>query len=203
MRSARLLVSLGLIVLLASASIFSAGSAATTMATAANRFLAGLGPEQKSKVQFAFDADERTRWHFIPNEIFARRGLTLKAMTPAQRDAAHALLKSGLSQHGYLTATTIMSLENVLRALENSDRFPRDPEQYWFSVRSNCEGHMGLALRGAPRLAPVHDRERHSDGEHADVLRLESSGGSWWRQEGSSRARVCGRPGPCAAECAH
>ena len=38
---------------------------------------------------------ERTHWHFIPNEMFARNGLTLKEMTAPQREAAHALLKTG------------------------------------------------------------------------------------------------------------
>jgi len=134
MRPSRLVVALGLCVLLASASMFSADPTAAAMAAAATRFLGGLPLEQRQKVQFAFDSSEWTHWHFIPNEMFARHGLTLKEMTPAQREAAHALLRTGLSQHGYLTATTIISLENVLRALENGGQFPRDPEQYWFAV---------------------------------------------------------------------
>lgn len=134
MRSPRLLLSLGLVFVLATASMFSAEPAAATMATAANRFLAALTPAQKQQVQFGFDSEERLRWHFIPVEMFARHGLTLREMTPTQREQAHALLKAGLSQHGYLTATTIMSLENVLRAIENSTQFARNPEQYFFAV---------------------------------------------------------------------
>lgn len=134
MRAPRLLLPLALIVVLASASMFGADPDAATMARAATAFLGSLSPEQKPRAQFAFDAAERTRWHFIPTEMFARNGLTLKEMTPAQRDAAQALLKSGLSQHGYLTATTIMSLENILRAVEAGGQFVRDPERYFFSV---------------------------------------------------------------------
>jgi hypothetical protein len=55
-------------------------------------------------------------------------------MSPAQKEKAHALLKSGLSQKGYLTATAIIDLEDTLRAIENSPRFARSPLDYQFSV---------------------------------------------------------------------
>ena len=134
MRAPRLLLSLSLLVILTSASMFGADPSAAAMARAATAFLATLDAGQAPKARFAFDAAERTHWHFIPTEMFARNGLTLKEMTLPQREAAHALLKAGLSQHGYLTATTIMSLENVLRALEGGGQFVRDPERYFFSV---------------------------------------------------------------------
>jgi hypothetical protein len=134
MRAPRLMLSLSLLVVLASVSMFGADPAAATMAGAANTFLSSLAPAQKQKAQFAFDSAERTHWHFIPTEMFPRNGLTLKEMTAPQRDAAHALLKTGLSQHGYATTTTIMSLENILRVLEAGGQFARDPDQYFFSV---------------------------------------------------------------------
>ena len=68
------------------------------------------------------ESDERLKWHFIPTDIFPRNGLTLKEMTEAQRALARELLKTGLSQRGYLTATSIMDLENVLGALEKCRR---------------------------------------------------------------------------------
>ena len=64
-------------------------------------------------------------------------------MTEPQRKRAHDLLKAGLSQRGYLTATSIMDLETILGALEQrtqarrSDRgegMRRDPVRYFFSV---------------------------------------------------------------------
>ena len=55
-------------------------------------------------------------------------------MPDAQRAHAHDLLSAGLSQRGYLTATTIMDLETVLRALERGGRFDRDPELYFFTI---------------------------------------------------------------------
>jgi hypothetical protein len=108
-------------------------SAAPDMA-AANKWLTSLSPEQRAKASFAFDSDERLRWHFIPNEMFPRKGLTFKEMTDPQRALAHDLMKTGLSARGHMTATSIMELEKVLRAIEGGVRFPRDHEAYQISI---------------------------------------------------------------------
>jgi hypothetical protein len=99
------------------------------MARAAATFLETLDNGQRAKAQYAFDSEERFNWHFVPR---ARKGLPLKEMTPAQRDAAFALLKTGLSAAGFSRAESIRSLELVLRAMENRDS--RDPEMYFFTV---------------------------------------------------------------------
>jgi hypothetical protein len=104
------------------------------MAGAATRFLGALTPDQRTRVSFAFADDERLRWHFIPNEMHPRKGLMIKDMTDTQRQLAHVLIKTGLSQRGYLTVTSIMDLETVLKAIENSPRFARSKDEYWLSV---------------------------------------------------------------------
>jgi hypothetical protein len=105
---------------------------ADEMAAAANRFLSSLGPELKAKVSFELKDEERFNWHFIPKE---RKGITLKEMSPAQRELALALLATGLSPHGYAKATNIMSLESVLAEIEGAGRrFPRDPALYHFHI---------------------------------------------------------------------
>jgi hypothetical protein len=102
------------------------------MAASAKNLLDALDDIQRAKATFAFDAEERENWHFIPKE---RKGLTLKEMTPAQQRLAYALLNSGLSQRGYGQAMTIMSLEQILQDMEGPTRkFPRDPELYHFSI---------------------------------------------------------------------
>ena len=116
-----------------------AGPSSTAMSAAATRFLESLNGEQRQRATFAFDGEERTHWNFIPTEIFPRNGLTLGQMNQSQRTLAHDLLKTGLSQRGYLTATQVMELEKVLAALENAqplrpNRFARDPERYFFSI---------------------------------------------------------------------
>jgi len=113
---------------LASAAL--AHSPAQEMANAANNLLAALTPEQKGKAVFEFKDEERYDWHFIPK---SRKGLPFGEMSSPQRLLAHALLSSGLSQRGYMKATTIMSLEQILYDLE--DRAPhRDADLYYFTV---------------------------------------------------------------------
>ena len=113
-------------------------SSSPTMAGAATHFVAGLTPDQRQQASFPFDAAERTNWHYIPRE---RKGLPLKRMNDDQRKLARELLRSGLSQRGYLTATSIMELETVLGDLERrtnnpEQRIVRDPELYFVSVFS-------------------------------------------------------------------
>lgn len=107
---------------------------ASSMATAANKFLAGLSPELRQQATFPFDSAELTRWHYVPAQQFPRNGVPIRAMNEAQRALAQELLKTGLSQRGYTQATTIMvDLETILKAMENGSAM-RDPEQYCFSV---------------------------------------------------------------------
>ena len=107
-------------------------SSSAPMATAAEKFLASLTPEQRQQATFTFDSPERLRWHFVPQ--FERNGLMIKAMTEPQRKAAHELLKTGLSDRGYTTYTQIMQLESILKVLENGKGPVRDSENYRFSV---------------------------------------------------------------------
>jgi hypothetical protein len=58
----------------------------------------------------------------------------LREMTPYQKHLASALLAAGLSQTGYIKAVTIMSLEEVLKIIENDSGEVRNPENYYFSV---------------------------------------------------------------------
>src|SRR3712207_7970136 len=50
-----------------------------------------------------------------------RPGLPLGEMSAAQKDAATALLRTGLSPGGFTKAETIRQLELVLRAMEGSN----------------------------------------------------------------------------------
>jgi Protein of unknown function (DUF3500) len=84
-------------------------------------FLGALGPELRHQVIFRFDSEERRDWHYIPKP---RRGVPLRAMNEAQRGAAKALLRTGLSERGYSRVEDIMWLENLLAEIE------RDPETY-------------------------------------------------------------------------
>jgi hypothetical protein len=140
--------------------------AAEEMATAALNFWSSLTPEQQKKAGFEFKDDERLNWHFVPR---ARNGLPWKDMTVTQRHLAHAFLASGMGQRGYIKATSIMSLEEILKEMEGDSGARRNPEGYYFSVFGKpgpgatwgwrVEGHHlalnftivgGKAMAGAP-----------------------------------------------------
>src|SRR5438876_472638 len=142
--SSRLCLAAALVAALAVGSMVAAERSSSAMATAATRFVNALTPDQRQQASFAFDSDERLHWHFIPTETFPRKGLLVQSMNESQRKLAQELLKAGLSQRGYLTATSIMDLETVLGALEAAGRsveaqprsapLVRNPVGYFFSI---------------------------------------------------------------------
>ena len=152
-------VVLAALVAACAARIVASERTASRMSGAATKFLASLTPEQRQRATFAFDnSNERTHWNFVPTDIFPRNGLTIKEMTEPQRTLARELLKTGLSDRGYLTATSIMELENILGALEaatgasepRGNRMVRDPERYFFSVfgTPSSRGAWGWRVEG-------------------------------------------------------
>ena len=92
--------------------------------------LPALTPHSASRPPSSFRYAERFNWAYIPKP---RKGLPFKEMTPSQRPLAVALLNSGLSHRGFLQASTIISLEEVLRKLEK-DNPGRDSELYYVSL---------------------------------------------------------------------
>ena len=139
---------------------------ARRMAEAATTFFAALRPDQRSRVAFPVEHEERQNWHYIPRD---RCGLPFKELDGAQQKLAHALLSSGLSRRGYAKAVTIMSLESILAELEGTGRrFARDPDLYHvtlFGTPSDeapwgwrVEGHhvsVNFLVVGGRRIAPT------------------------------------------------
>jgi hypothetical protein len=159
MKYPRIVLGLGLAGALLVATVTASQRHAAAMTTAANAFISSLTPEERQQAVLPFDGEERMRWNFIPNEMFPRKGVMLKSLTEAQRTQAHALLKTGLSQKGYMTATSIMELENILRGIEaggggdsrgGPPRFARDPLEYYFTVfgTPSAKGAWGWRVDG-------------------------------------------------------
>ncbi|HCC20609.1 MAG TPA: hypothetical protein DEP88_05095 [Verrucomicrobiales bacterium] len=109
----------------------------TDMTKAAELLIISLNDTEKKKALFKWSDNKRQGWHFVPDKFIKgekmRHGLSIKKMNPRQRILAHALLSSGLSNKGYLQASTIMSLEQILHDLENNNPI-RDPQLYYVSI---------------------------------------------------------------------
>jgi Protein of unknown function (DUF3500) len=115
---------------------------ADQMAEAAQAWLAALDPGQRAvatggvpSADAGSDAERRT-WFYTPTD---HGGLTLGAQRPAQQRLAHRLVASGLSTAGYVTAATVVGLDNVLDQVEGwsvdwGRERGRDPGLYYLRV---------------------------------------------------------------------
>jgi hypothetical protein len=155
MKSLRIVVTLALMACLSGVAYVAQQiePAGTKMADAADKFLASLKPEQKAKATFDFDNTERTNFWFVPREDkqkrSIRKGLPLEDMTQDQQTAARELLRASTSASGYLKATTIMSLESILRELEKTGPV-RNPQWYFFTIfgKPSKSGKWGWRVEG-------------------------------------------------------
>lgn len=132
---------------------------------AAQKFLASLDDAQRKTATMSFDDPARLKWHFIP--LAERKGVQVKHMNARQRAAALALLQAAMSELGYQKATTIMSLEEILRELEKSRAGGpiRDPERYYFTIfgEPKNEGAWGWSIEGHHLSLNFVVRDGHLD----------------------------------------
>jgi hypothetical protein len=139
-----------------------AGTAAK-MRGAAQAMIAGVDERRRSRLVLPFADAARTDWHYTPR---SRPGLSFADLDPKQRESVHALLKTALSEIGHRKVVNIIELELVLRELELSGAFFRDPEKYWIvffgapEARApwgwRFEGHhlsLSFTLRGERAIA--------------------------------------------------
>jgi Protein of unknown function (DUF3500) len=117
-----------------SANVASAQRPTAQIVSAANRFLATLDQQQKSRVLFTFDDDaQRRRWSNLPVQMSPRAGLKMGDLSAAQRAAAMTLLSSTLSKRGYEKIQQIVEADEMLKANErNNPMFGRD--LYYMSI---------------------------------------------------------------------
>jgi Protein of unknown function (DUF3500) len=126
---------------------------AAHMAEQAIRLLDALTDDQRSVAQWSFPSnDERRQWFYTPTN---HGGLPLGEMSSPQQRLAYRLMASGLSTAGYVIASTIMGLENVLDQLEgftaswNRPR-GRDPLLYYVRIfgEPSSEGSWSWRIGG-------------------------------------------------------
>ncbi len=112
-------------------------AAAGRMAERAVAFVESLDATQRARAVWPFPSDdERRLWFYTPTD---HGGITLHDLRPAQQRLAHQLLASGLSHAGYVTAATIMGLDNILDHLEGwviefGRERGRDPMMYYVRI---------------------------------------------------------------------
>jgi Protein of unknown function (DUF3500) len=123
----------------------SASAAAGKVIDAAKAFLAKLDDRQRTRAVLPLNTTTRTVWSNLPTGVTMqvgateRNGLKLGDMTPAQQDAALALLGSVLSRTGFQKVMNIVNADQQLevasapqRAAGNKVRFGR--AEYYVAI---------------------------------------------------------------------
>lgn len=129
------------------------------MAAAAAAFLESLDADQRAVAQWPFPSEEeRRRWYYTPTD---HGGLPLSAMRPAQQQLALGLVARGLSRPAYVTACTIIGLENVLDEIEGWRRSwgrerGRDPGLYYLRIFGDPAAGGGWSWRFGGHHVSVH-----------------------------------------------
>ena len=102
-------------------------SVAANMRSAAQAMLASVDAAGREKLTLPFGHEKRTDWHYTPR---SRPGLSFADLDAAQRERAHRLLRTALTEAGHRRVVNIVELELVLREIEALGLF-RDPEKYF------------------------------------------------------------------------
>lgn len=128
------------------------------MAEAARRLVSALTPAQRARTMFPLAADERLRWHYVSQP---RPGLAFKELSDAQRALAFGLLSTALSRRGFVKASSIMALDQVLRQRENSPVRDPGPTSCPCSAsrrprRRGASGSRAITCRSAARCGTLH-----------------------------------------------
>jgi len=114
----------------------STGVSTEPVRLAAAAFLAALTAEQRARTAFSVDDDEWRKW--MNQHFYVRQGTAFKDMTDAQKDAALALLRAGLSARGLALTRDIMRLNTTLAEINGGN------------FAEYGEGLYSITVMGAP-----------------------------------------------------
>ena len=110
---------------------------------AAISFVNSLDKMHRQVALLAFNDTARIKWNNLPVGLRARAGISAGNMTVEQRKLFHRILSVSLSSQGYLKATSIMQLDNLLNQYYDS-------LYYGKAIDSTTYGFM-RALQWSPR----------------------------------------------------
>lgn len=91
-----------------------------------------LDSTQRAKAVFPFDDMSRYDWNYLPPSLIPRRGVCLKDLDSIQKRTIYALLRSFLSEKGFLRTQDIMNNEYYLKELE-PNMIHRIPENHFIA----------------------------------------------------------------------
>lgn len=108
---------------------------------------------QKRSAQLGFKDTARMKWNNLPVGMRARAGLSIGNMTDEQRRLVHRVLSVSFSSQGYLKATSIMHLDDLLNRFYDSLYYKKEINDTTYAfVRSLLWSHKNyyFAFFGKP-----------------------------------------------------
>jgi len=128
-------------------------------------FIDSLTPLQQKRALLKFDDTARIQWNNLPVGLRARAGISIGNMNETQRQLIHRILSASLSSQGYLKATGIMHLDNLINMYydsiyqrkeidDNTYKFVKElkwsHQNYYFAVFGNpkTDSAWGYKLEG-------------------------------------------------------
>lgn len=87
---------------------------------------------QLRKGGLAFDDTARMKWNNLPVGLRARAGVSIGNMNDEQRRLVHRILSASLSSQGYLKATSIMHLDDLLNIYYDSLYYKKEIDENTF-----------------------------------------------------------------------
>ena len=103
--------------------------------------------------QLNFNDTARIKWNNLPVGLRARAGISMGNMNDDQRKMVHRILSASLSSQGYLKATSIMHLDDLLNRFYDSLYYKKEISDTTYTfVRSLLWSHKNyfFAFFGAP-----------------------------------------------------
>lgn len=112
--------------------IHSTGVSTAPVRSSADNFLKSLSTEQRRKTVFPADDVEWRKW--ANQHVYLRQGIGFEEMSPAQREAAFAMLGASLSAKGLKLTRDIMHLNETLGELNNNNFVEYGEWKYWITL---------------------------------------------------------------------
>ena len=110
------------------------GASAAASLQAAQAFLASFDEPTRAQFLFGLNAPERAGWSNLPASSVPRAGISVGALSDAQRKLLFDFLAASLGENGYRKVMEVMAAEAYLnKARSSSARRLIAPEYYWIS----------------------------------------------------------------------
>ncbi|WP_460560022.1 DUF3500 domain-containing protein [Ferruginibacter profundus] len=120
---------------------------------AALAFINSLDKMHRHEALLSFTDTARMKWNNLPIGLRARAGMSVTNMTEDQRKLFHRILSVSLSSQGYLKATGIMQLDNLLNRFYDSLHYKNMIPDSTYSFIKDLKwstGNYFLAFFGTP-----------------------------------------------------